>query len=347
VTLRELRRQLAAFRRPSVSRAVAHLALSSAVYALLFVVAMKPGALAVRVGASVLAGLFAGNLFMLGHDACHGSFTRRARLDRVLGRLAFLSSYHPFSLWELSHNRTHHVFTNLRSRDFVWTPATKAEYQAMPRARRWMYRAYRTPLGLALYYPIEIWWPRHVWLRAGVVERRRASHVLDRALLLAFFALQLAVAIELGDSASIWLGVVVPWLVFNWLIGFVIYFNHTHPDVRWFADEREWSSYAGIIAGTTRLVFPAWTAPIASAIMNHVAHHVDPRISLENLEAAQVRIEELVPERVIVQDWSVAALLEILRTCKLYDYDHGCWLDYAGRPTTERVTSAYARDLAG
>jgi len=250
-------------------------------------------------------------------------------------------------LWELSHNKAHHIYTNLRGRDFVWTPATKKEYDAKPWARRALYRLYRTPVGLALYYPIEIWFPRHVWPRAAVLDRSRPSYTLDRLLVLAFFAVQL---VAVARSSSCWpvatlFGLIVPWLVFDWLIGFVIYFSHTHPDVRWFGDEAEWTSFEGILAGTTRLRFPAWSAPVASAIMNHVAHHVDPRIALVHLEAAQDRIEELVPDRIIVQTWSIAALLDIMRRCKLYDFDAACWLDYAGIATTKssRVRSSSPR----
>jgi omega-6 fatty acid desaturase (delta-12 desaturase) len=334
VTLRELRARLAAFRRPSLARAIAHVTGAMLAYAILFRIAIGGGPLALRVAASLLAGLFAGNLFMIGHDACHGSYTRRPRLDRVLGRIAFLPSYHPHSLWELSHNKTHHIYTNLRGRDFVWTPASKAEYDGWSPLRRFWYRAYRTPLGIALYYPFEIWWPRHAWPRRELIDRPQARYLLDRLLVLAFFAGQVAVIAVAGAPSAVLLGLVVPWLVFGWLIGFVIYFNHTHPDVTWFADPGTWTPFRGIVEGTTRLVFPAWSAPVASAIMNHVAHHVDPRIALVALEAAQDRIEELLPGRIIVQPWSIAALLDILRRCKLYDFDARCWTDYAGCPTT-------------
>lgn len=346
MTLRELRSRLAAFRRPNLTRAIAHVAGAFVVYAILFAIAIGDGPLALRIVASLFAGLFAGNLFMIGHDACHGSYTRRGRLDRVLGRIAFLPSYHPYSLWELSHNKTHHIYTNLRGRDFVWTPASKAEYDGWSPARRLCYRAYRTPLGLALYYPFEIWWPRHAWPREELIDRPQLRYLLDRLLVLAFFALQVAAIAIVGGRCAVLLGLVVPWLVFGWLIGFVIYFNHTHPAVTWFDDAEAWTPLRGTIEGTTRLKFPAWSGPAASAIMNHVAHHVDPRIALVALEAAQDRIEELLPDQIIVQEWSVSALLDILRRCKLYDFDARCWTDYAGCPTTNFVRPSRPQTLS-
>src|SRR5262245_29777285 len=61
-------------------------------------------------------------LFVIGHDACHGSFTRYDWLNKVIGRIAFLPSLTPFSLWDVGHNVAHHGFTNLKGRDQVWVP---------------------------------------------------------------------------------------------------------------------------------------------------------------------------------------------------------------------------------
>jgi omega-6 fatty acid desaturase (delta-12 desaturase) len=317
------------------------MAVSLAIYVGLFVVAIAgPWWLAVPSG--VLAGLFAGNLFMIGHDACHGSYTRRAGLNRLLGRIAFLPSYHPYSPWEQSHNRVHHVYTNLRTRDFVWRPLSKPQYDALPRWRRAYYRACRTPFGLALYYVPELWWPRLMAPTREMLGRPRAAHVWDRVLVIAFMAAQLAaIALVAGDSPPMWAlglacGVLLPWLGFSWLIGFVIYFNHIHPDSPWFDDERSWESTEATLGGTTRLLFPRWTRFFSSNIMDHVAHHVDPRIPLSRLPEAQERIEALLPGLVRVEPWSTARLRAILRACKLYDYRARRWLDYDGRPTSLR-----------
>jgi hypothetical protein len=44
-------------------------------------------------------------LFVIGHDACHQSFTSSRPLNELIGRIAFLPSLHVFSLWECEHNR--------------------------------------------------------------------------------------------------------------------------------------------------------------------------------------------------------------------------------------------------
>jgi omega-6 fatty acid desaturase (delta-12 desaturase) len=185
-----------------------------------------------------------------------------------------------------------------------------------------------------------------VFPRRKHLDRPRRIYSADRLLVLAFLVVQLLVIVVLGGGRShgwgawgAWGGdalvaLVLPWIVFNWMIGFVIYFNHTHPAVPWFDDRSEWSIAPSAIRGTVRLTFPRWTQAFASSIMDHVAHHVDPRVPLARLNEAQRRIEEVLPGQIVVQTWSVRELRGILRRCKLYDYEAHRWTDFRGSPTT-------------
>jgi omega-6 fatty acid desaturase (delta-12 desaturase) len=47
---------------------------------------------------SILLGVLINRLFIVGHDAAHGSLTNSAFLNATLARLAFLRSLHPCSL---------------------------------------------------------------------------------------------------------------------------------------------------------------------------------------------------------------------------------------------------------
>src|SRR4029077_9588309 len=98
-------------------------------------------------------------LFVVGHDACHGSFTASRTLNLWIGRVAFLPSLTPFRTWELGHNQTHHVYTNLKPLDYVWVPFSKAEFEQLPDRRRGLESAYSTAPRAALYYALEIGWP--------------------------------------------------------------------------------------------------------------------------------------------------------------------------------------------
>jgi omega-6 fatty acid desaturase (delta-12 desaturase) len=79
----------------------------------------------VKVFASLVAALWIARLFVIGHDACHGSYTPNKTLNKWIGRIAFLPSLTPYSLWEIGHNLAHHGFTNLKGRDYVWTPYSR------------------------------------------------------------------------------------------------------------------------------------------------------------------------------------------------------------------------------
>jgi len=122
---------------------------------------------------SLLAGFMIGRLFVIGHDACHQSYTPHRGLNRWLGRLAFLPSLTPFSLWEVGHNVVHHGYTNLKGVDFVWAPLTKEEFEALSPARRRLERIYRSGWGPALYYLIEMWWLRMFFPRKTYLGTQR------------------------------------------------------------------------------------------------------------------------------------------------------------------------------
>jgi omega-6 fatty acid desaturase (delta-12 desaturase) len=71
-------------------------------------------------------------------------------------------------------------------------------------------------------------------------------------------------------------------------------------------------------------------------IMEHTAHHVDTRIPLYNLTAAQAGVEEAFgAENVISERFSLAGMARTFRTCQLYDFEKHQWLSFDGRPTTE------------
>ena len=90
-----------------------------AVYSLCFYLTLTISITSLRFLASLACGLAAGLLFVVGHDACHQSFTPSRLLNRILGQVAFLATYHPFSCWDLGHNRVHHRFTNLATEDYL------------------------------------------------------------------------------------------------------------------------------------------------------------------------------------------------------------------------------------
>eukprot|EP01034_Spumella_vulgaris_P007336 gene7336-9348_t len=96
------------------ARAIALLALDWAIFASLMVATVLLSAWWAKLLCGLAAGFMIGRLFIIGHDACHQSYTPHRGLNRVLGRIAMLPSLTPYSLWEVGHNVVHHGYTNLK-----------------------------------------------------------------------------------------------------------------------------------------------------------------------------------------------------------------------------------------
>src|ERR1700683_140784 len=99
----DLRQVLRPYRAKDDTFAIALFAADFAMYIAATAIAASHAPLALRIAAGLCAGVLLAVLFVIGHDACHGSFTSRRWLNPVIGRIAFLPTITPYSTWELSH----------------------------------------------------------------------------------------------------------------------------------------------------------------------------------------------------------------------------------------------------
>jgi acyl-lipid omega-6 desaturase (Delta-12 desaturase) len=288
------------------------------------------GSLGLQVVGCILATLAIVRLFIIGHDACHGSLTDHEPLNKLLGRIAFLPSMTPFSLWRVGHNVVHHGFNNLKGRDFVWEPLDPAEFAALSPARRLLERVYRSAFGPLPYYLVEIWWKRLYFPRKASSPGDRPEFFWDSMLVTVFAALwigSLVVGCKNHPILAVVLGYVVPFLVWNWTVGFVVYLHHTHPDFVWYADKKTWLKEQGILHGTVRYrIRPHWNFLLHN-IMEHAAHHLDARIPLYRLKAAQAALARMVPEIPVIE-LSMRTYWTTVRECKLFDFERRVWVTF-------------------
>lgn len=351
-TKAQIQRTLLAFRKRSTLKGIALLLLNAALYLAAVAGAIFAASMWAKFGCSLLVGLLTGLLFVVGHDACHQSLTPHRNLNKLIGRLAFLPSLHTYSLWDLGHNRIHHRYTNLKGYDYVFTPLTRAEYDGLSRARRLRQRLYRSPLGHGLFYFYEVWWKKMFFPRARDVDKKRAIYTVDSLLiaiwgsLLILSALLLPGLLSAGhlNLASIrWEAIVfvflLPQIIWNQLMGFLIYLHHTHPRVAWFADYDEWSS-AEQLRASVHIRFPFWLGLLFHNIMEHTAHHAHMQIPLYELRGAQAILQRRFSQEIIEQPWSLKVYLDSTKKCKLYDYDRHMWTDFEGQPTSSTLMRA-------
>ncbi|NDU85962.1 MAG: fatty acid desaturase [Ferrovum sp.] len=298
-----------------------------------------------KMGMGMVAGFVIGRLFILGHDACHQSLTPRRGLNRILGRLAFLPSLTPYSLWDIGHNLVHHGQTNLKGFDFVWAPFSVEEYQALSPTRQWLERLYRSGWAPGLYYFIEMWWLRMYFPAKTYMGARRSAFVWDGVLVTVFAALWMGglALMAVNSHQSILLtelaGFVMPFVFWNFMIGFVVYAHHTHTSVAWYDNKVEWMRAQPFVTTTVHLIFRFNMGALMHHIMEHTAHHLDMGIPLYRLKEAQKFLETHLPGRIIIQNFSWAWYFKTAQLCKLYDFKEKCWLDFEGNATSRSLST--------
>jgi omega-6 fatty acid desaturase (delta-12 desaturase) len=344
------RKEIRAWLAPITARSTGRALALTGVDLLLFAACMAAALLAPQPWLQALAGGAAGvvisRLFILGHDACHQSFTPHRGLNRWLGRLVFLPSLTPYSLWEVGHNVVHHGYTNLRGFDFVWQPRSLPEFSALPPWRRALERVYRSGWAPWLYYLVEIWWARMFFPSRATMPTRRAVFTWD-CLLVSAFAIAwlggLAFAAARTGQSIAWLltaGFALPFLVWNGMIGFVVYVHHTHADVAWYEDKQSWSASQPFVSTTVHLTFRSAMGTLLHHIMEHTAHHVDMSVPLYRLRRAQALLESRLAGAIVVQPFSWRWYADTARRCKLYDFEARCWTDFSGRPSAASPSHA-------
>jgi acyl-lipid omega-6 desaturase (Delta-12 desaturase) len=286
-------------------------------------------------------------LFLIGHDACHGSYFRVPVLNHIIGRIAFLPSMTAFSLWDVGHNVAHHGFNNLKGRDQVWAPMSKAEYDAASPFRRLCERFYRSGLGYGAYYFYELWWKKLYFATKRQIGAARARYRWDSVLVtvgaLAWASVVVWVARE--TDQNVWLllalGLLVPFGLWNGIMGFVVYVHHTHPGIAWFQRRQDWQRFRAYLTATANVRLPWGLDRLMHNIMEHNAHHLNPRIPMFSLRRAQQVLKDRFGSDFQSYRLGWVEFRDCVRQCKLYDFANHCWTDFNGR-VTARVPLAAA-----
>lgn len=140
-------------------------------------------------------------------------------------------------------------------------------------------------------------------------------------------------------------GVVLPFALWNVLIGAATFLQHTSPSIAWFVDPDQWSAAEPQLHNVVNARIPQWLDTLLHHMMEHTAHHLDESIPSYHLARAQALVERQT-DGVHVQTLTLAGVRDVARRCKLYDFDAHRWLDFEGRATAEvfaRVGPARAR----
>jgi acyl-lipid omega-6 desaturase (Delta-12 desaturase) len=311
-----------------------------ALYLATLVGAVAPLPIGLNLAFAGANGVFIALLFIIGHDAGHGSFVPGRSWNLWLSRIAFIPCVHAASLWRVTHNKRHHARTNLKGVDGVWAPMSTEEYRNAHPVRRWLERVYRGPAGPLIYYYFEFWIHRVLLPLAPEVRWEWKRHAPDSAFALAGFLLTLtSIALAGGlfvPYRPLWLvllvGWAIPFAIWNYLMSFTIYLNHTHPSIPWFQDEKCWKAHRTVQGDTASVIMPITIAPLYTKVMSHSVHHVQPGVPVYALPEAEAELKKGY-SGLVEYTLGLGTYKSIYRTCKLFDFERMCWTDFNGVPT--------------
>ena len=141
----------------------------------------------------------------------------------------------------------------------MWRPMSPAKYRTAPPWRRTLERVCAIP-GHGLYYFFEIYCRKLIVPSRRFVPERRAAYWRDTIAVGGFVALQLgfyATAAVITQQNIAWViatALVLPFALWNALMGSATFLCHTHPQSAWFDDLDEWHAARPQLCDTVRLM---------------------------------------------------------------------------------------------
>lgn len=283
--LREVSRQVAAFRTPSGARGAFELAVSAAPLVLLWVLMWLSLDVhyALTLLLSVPAAGFLLRLFLIQHDCGHGAFFKAKRLNDWTGRCIGVLTLSPYDFWRRTHAMHHAGTGNLDKRGIGDVDTlTVREFAELGRWARLRYRLYRSPpvmfgIGPAwlffLRYRLPLGLMRDGWRPwASTMGTNAAVALVATGLILlvglkAFLLIQLPITL-VAASAGVWL----------------FYVQHQFEHTHW-RPAGEWRFHEAAIYGSSHFALPPVLRWFTANIGMHHVHHLCSQVPFYRLPA--------------------------------------------------------------
>ena len=278
-------------------------------------------------------GLTISGLFVIGHDCAHGALFKSEKLSYFVGQIAMLPSLHAFHQWAYGHNRVHHGHTIKINSDFVWHPVGPEEYQKFNLFQKLFHRISWSAFGSGIYYLWEIWLKGMIVYNAPIKEAKR-----DKMLVLFFAIIVSGYSLYLGGyssqefkiSQALWMWfklVFMPFLVWNYFIGFTVYVHHIGESIPWKYRE-DWSPFYGQVVGTVNYkVNPIYNFFVHN-IYIHSPHHVHMKIPFYNLPRALDEMKKEYKPFIQERKSLIKDYVKNTSKCKLMNFETGEWMTY-------------------
>lgn len=239
---------------------------------------------AIALPLDMLGGLFLVRIFILQHDAGHGSFFSVRWANTTLGFISSILTLVPYSAWQYTHALHHSTSGNLDKRGVgdVHT-MTVQEYLQTDRWRRLQYRVFRNPLAMYLLGPFVVFM---LGYRIPMGISRQKSALLRSVMYTNIgIALYITAIVMLFGWKTLWL-VYLPIQYVASAVGlFLFYIQHQFENTYWERDPR-WEFLRAGLEGASYLRLPRVLQWLTGNIGFHHVHHLAPRIPNYLLEKA-------------------------------------------------------------
>lgn len=223
----------------------------------------------------VLAGFAMWCMWCIGHDAGHGTVSRKNWINRVVGEISHsVFCLTPFVPWQKSHLR-HHLNHNHLTRDYSHQWFIREEQDDLHPAFKLSYktRNVQLPILYLVYLLLGVPDGGHVffygklWENQPLKEKLQASFSAVTSLVT---ALSLWYTMGTADFAVVCMG---PWLVLSFWLFMVTYLQHHSEDGELFTDDT-WTFTRGAFQTVDR-DYGKWINRMSHHMMDgHVAHHL-------------------------------------------------------------------------
>jgi omega-6 fatty acid desaturase (delta-12 desaturase) len=223
---------------------------------------------------------FGVRLFIIFHDAGHGSFFKSKVANDWLGRITGVLLFTPYYSWRHSHAIHHATSGDLdrRGTGDVWT-LTKEEYDKLGRWGKIGYRIYRNPFVIFGIGPVIdfVVLQRFAWAKADA--RDRAS-IRNTNIALAVWVVLISLMIGFDKYVLIQL----PVLMIATGVGvWLFYVQHQFENTYWERHE-DWDFATAALYGSSFYKLPKLLQWFTGNIGFHHIHHLSPRIPNYELE---------------------------------------------------------------
>ncbi len=266
---------------------------------------------ALRLAASVVAGLTVVRAFILAHDFHHGAILRKNRLAEALFFVYGLLVLTPPRIWRDSHNYHHANTAKIVGAQIGSFPVMTVEmWKRAPKSKRALYIIARHPITIALGY-VTIFLlgmclgsflkkPRQYWDSGLAV----ALHVAIVGALTYFFGPQMAL-----------FTVVLPLVVACSTGSYLFYAQHNFPEMN-IQPRQTWSFQKAALESSSYMKTGAIMGWFTGHIGLHHIHHLNAVIPFYRLHEAMAAVPELqVKPQTSLSPRDIAACLRL----KLWD----------------------------